>query len=99
MHDEETAFYIADTTLLDVALELSSPFAPLLTVKDRGAAGHPARTGLTGTIELTDLGRAVLAGREDRITAVGSIGGWAACTCPEPAHWRWDRAHERVVRV
>jgi len=100
MHDEETAYYVTDTTLLDVALALSSPFAPLLTMKDRGAAGHPARTGLPGTIELTDLGRAVLAGREDRIACCG-IDRWLggvhlSGTGP---HWRWDRAHERVVRV
>lgn len=100
MHDEETAYYVADTTLLDAAVELSSPFAPLLTLKDRGASGHLARAGLTGTIELTDLGRAVLAGREDRIARCG-IDRWLGgvhLSGPGP-HWRWDRAHERVVRV
>ena len=56
--------------------------------------------GATGTIELTDLGRAVLAGREDRIARCG-IDRWLggvhlSGTGP---HWRWDRAHERVVRV
>jgi hypothetical protein len=100
MHDEETAYYVTDTTLLDAALELSSPFVPLLTLKDRGASGHAARAGLTGTIELTDLGRAVLAGREDRIACCG-IDRWLggvhlSGTGP---HWRWDRAHERVVQV
>ena len=97
MHDEETAFYIADGTFLNLALELSSPLAPLLAIKDRAGSD---RSGLTGNIELTDLGRDVLAGREDRIAGCG-IDRWLGgvhLTGPGP-HWRWDRAHERVERA
>jgi hypothetical protein len=97
MHDEETAFYVADGTLLSVALELSSPLVALLTIRDRTGA---ERSWLAGTIELTALGRDVLAGRVDRIARCG-IDRWLGgvhLTGPGP-HWRWDRAHERVVRV
>jgi hypothetical protein len=103
MHDEETAFYVTDGSFLDLVQQLSSPFVPLLAIKDRTApdrnwqshAGHP---GMSGTIELTDLGRDVLAGREDRIARCG-IDRWLGgvhLTGPGP-HWRWDRAHERAV--
>ena len=68
MHDEETAFYIADLSFLHVAVELSSPFAPLLTIRARSG---PDRQALNGTIELTDLGRDLLAGRDDRIVRCG----------------------------
>jgi hypothetical protein len=73
-------------------------------VKDRTA---PERTGggtprhlLSGTIELTGLGREVLSGREDRISRCG-IERWLGgvhLTGRGP-HWRWDGAHERLVRA
>jgi hypothetical protein len=100
MHEEETAFYIGDSSFLTVVHELSSPFAPLLAMKDRMSLERQARTGLMGTVELTDLGQQVLSGREDRIARCG-IDRWLGgvhLTGPGP-HWRWDRAHERVVRV
>jgi hypothetical protein len=46
---------------------------------------------------LTETGRDVLAGREDRVAAVG-INRWLGGVRvhgPEP--WRWDRAARRVV--
>ena len=97
MHDEETAFYIADLSFLRLAVELSSPFAPLLTIRARSG---PDRQALNGTIEATDLGRDLLAGRDDRIARCG-IDRWLGgvhLTGPGP-HWRWDRAHERLVRA
>jgi hypothetical protein len=104
MHDEETAFYIADSSFLTVVSELSGPFVGLLQVKDRTApertGGGTARHLLSGAIELTGLGREVLSGREDRINRCG-IERWLGgvhLTGPGP-HWRWDGAHERLVRA
>jgi hypothetical protein len=96
MHDEETAFYIADDSFLRVVRELSAPPSPLLTSRiDPGAA----RSALGGALELTDFGRAVLAGRADALAERG-IDRWLGgvhLTGAGP-HWRWDRAHERLVR-
>jgi hypothetical protein len=76
-------------------MQLSSPFAPLLAIRARS---RPEGQALNGTIELTDLGRDLLAGRDDRIARCG-IDRWLGgvhLTGPGP-HWRWDRAHERLV--
>jgi hypothetical protein len=97
MHDEETAFYITDSSFLRMAVGLSSPFAPLLLIRTRSG---PDRQALSGTIELTDMGRDLLTGRDDRITRWG-IDRWLGgvhLTGTRP-HWRWDRAHERLVRA
>jgi hypothetical protein len=96
MHDEETAFYVADSSFLRVVRELSALAAPLIAI--RNGSGD-SRSPLAGTIELTPSGRDVLAGRADRVKE-GGIERWLGgvhLTGPGP-HWRWDRAHERLVR-
>jgi hypothetical protein len=96
MHDEETAFYIADLSFLRVVRELSAPPSPLLTTR---IDPDEVRSALSGSMELTEFGRAVLAGRADALEERG-IERWLGgvhLTGAGP-HWRWDRAHERLVR-
>jgi hypothetical protein len=97
MHDEETAFYVADSSFGRVVRELSALAVPLIAI--RGGSGD-SRSPLGGTIELTPSGRDVLAGRVDRVKESG-IERWLGgvhLTGSGP-HWRWDRAHEKLVRA
>jgi hypothetical protein len=97
MHEQEAAFYIADQSFLHVAAELMSLSVPLLSMKDWSGT---ERQALKGVVELTETGRQVLAGREDRLTLSG-IDRWLGGVHlggPGP-QWRFDRAHERLVRL
>jgi hypothetical protein len=96
MHEEETAFYIADDSFLRILREMAGGPSPLLTLKTEGGA---ARSRLRGSLELSEFGRAVLAGRADALAERG-IDRWLGgvhLTGGRP-RWRWDRAHERLVR-
>jgi hypothetical protein len=95
MHDDETAFYITDLSLIHVVKALSAPPRPLLTVhREPGSAPY----SLNATIELTADGRAVLGGRADQI-ALRGIDRWLGgvhLTGMGP-HWRWDETARKVV--
>ena len=96
MHDDETAFYVTDTSFMERVQELSSPAVPLLSVTERTPT---ERHRIRGVMELAGAGREVLAGA-DRIAGYG-IDRWLGgvhLTDPAP-HWRWDERHERLVRV
>ena len=67
MHDGEDAYYITDTSLAELADTLSRTSPPLLTLVSRGRRGERLQESVT----LTDSGRAVLAGRQDRIATCG----------------------------
>jgi hypothetical protein len=75
-----------------------APFLGDTWVFDRlGALTRGARPLVAPDYRLTDDGREVLAGRLDRVAAVG-IDRWLGGThLREPEPWRWDRAAGRVV--
>lgn len=84
VHDGETAFYIADLSLLAVIERLSAAAPPLMV------SGH--------ALTLTDTGRAVLAGEIDRVSHCG-IDRWLGGVhlngrC---ATWRWNPDTQRIV--
>jgi hypothetical protein len=84
MHEGETAFYIADLSLLAVIERLAAASPPLMV---SGQA-----------LALTDTGRAVLAGEIDRVAHCG-IDRWLGGVhlngrC---ATWRWNPARQRIV--
>jgi hypothetical protein len=84
VHDGETAFYIADSSLLAVIERLSAAAPPLMV------SGH--------ALTLTDTGRAVLAGEIDRVSHCG-IDRWLGGVhlngrC---ATWRWNPDTQRIV--
>ncbi len=88
MHDDETAFYIADSSFWQIVTELESATPPLVTIElTASAAGHlPA-----GAIALTDAGRSVLGGHADRVELCG-IDRWLGgvhLTRTQPV-WRWE---------
>jgi hypothetical protein len=95
MHDGETVYYITDTSLARLAEELSRTSPPLLTLAP-GSAGNDE--GLRGTVTVTDTGRAVLAGRLDKVATCG-IDRWLGGVHLQSggALWRWDDARQRIV--
>jgi len=78
MHEGESAFYVADTELLDIQNTLVTTSPPLLTRTDR-------------TVSLTAAGRDVLAGRADRVALCG-IDRWFGGVHLQgrAVAWRWD---------
>ena len=94
MHEDETAFYIADSSFWQVAKELESARPSLITVAATSTA--PGRLP-AGTIALTDAGQAVFNGQLDRIEQCG-IDRWLGGVHLTGSHamWRWDQARRRV---
>jgi hypothetical protein len=97
MHAGETVYYITDTSLAGMAEELSRTSPPLLTLT-------PGRVedgkGLRGNIALTDAGRAVIGGQQDRVATCG-IDRWLGGVHVQRGGtlWRWDDARQRVTNV
>jgi len=95
MHEGEDAYYITDTSIAETADNLSRTAPPLLVLHQ----GLPAaRQPLQGSVTLTDSGRAVLAGRLDRIATCGIdrwLGGVHLRSGAEP--WRWDDEGQRIT--
>jgi hypothetical protein len=97
MHEGETAYYVTDLSLRALAEELSLTTPPLLTFTQ----GGPEAEGqaLHGSVRLTDVGRAVVAGQQDRVAACG-IDRWLGGVHLE-GHtnlWRWDAENEKITR-
>ena len=90
MHDDETAFYIADQSFWEIVKALESAATPLVTVDVTSEV--PDRLP-QGTIALTDTGRAVLAGRVDRVERCG-IDRWLGGVhlTQLGSIWRWNDA-------
>jgi hypothetical protein len=97
MQEGETAYSVTDGSLASLAEELSRSSPPLLTF----ARGRDADAGLLeGSVTLTDTGRAVLAGRQDRISACGFDRWLGGVHLQSGANlWRWDDARQRVIRA
>jgi hypothetical protein len=86
-------------TLADV-LSRTSP--PLLTLTRRAAGDgelHQGRVTLSDTVTLTDIGRAVVAGKQDRIAMCG-IDRWLGGVHLHGGTdvWRWDDERHRITR-
>ena len=105
MHDEETTFYIADGSFLQLARDLASAQPPLIVLdlaRPLEPAAHDASafTLTRGTVSLTETGRAVLAGTTDRVACCG-LDRWFGGVHLQgrEAAWRWDPGTARVVRT
>lgn len=96
MHEGEHAYYVTDASLAALAETLSRTSPPLLTLDVSGAAeGHVLR----GIVTLTNPGRSVLEGREDRVATCG-IDRWLGGVHLRGTGgiWRWDETLQRIVR-
>ena len=95
MHEDEDAYYVTDLSLVDLAEALSRTSPPLVALASGGGSG---RESLQGSVTLTELGRAVLAGERDRVETCGIdrwLGGVHLHGDADP--WRWDDERQRIV--
>lgn len=96
MHEGEEVYYITDASLAELAESLSRTSPPLLTL-----ASQRIREGrvLQGSVTLTDFGRAVLSGGQDRVAMCG-IDRWLGGVhlAPGADAWRWDNSRRCVTR-
>ena len=95
MHDDETAFYIADSSFWTVAEALAAAPSALASIEI--ASREPGRLP-SGSLALTDVGRSILGGHADRVSECGFdrwLGG-VHLTTPGRIS-RWDHAQGRIV--
>jgi hypothetical protein len=95
MYDGERVYHITDGSLVSLAEDLSGTSPPLLTF-DR--SGGSEGSDLRGVVRLTDSGKSVLTGREDRITACG-IDRWLGGVHLQSGDriWRWDDTRQCIT--
>jgi hypothetical protein len=101
MHEGEDAYYVTDSSLAAMAEELSRLSPPLLAFTPGDTDGTPAVGVLHGTVALTDTGRAVVAGRCDRVTTCG-LDRWLGGVHLQSGakdDWRWDDERGAMRRV
>jgi hypothetical protein len=97
MHEGETSYYVTDSSLVELAETLSRTAPPLLTFDVGGEDGD---RGMRGAVTLTDTGRAVFEGRQDRVAACG-IDRWLGGVHLQGRGpvWRWDPVNRGVTRA
>ena len=102
MHADEEVYSVTDMSLATLADTLSRTSPPLLTLARRPVADGELLQGsvtLRDTVTLTDIGRAVLAGRQDRIASCG-IDRWLGGVHlqGDADVWRWDDERQGITR-
>ena len=102
MHAGEEVYYVTDMSLATLADTLSRTSPPLLTLARRPVADGELPQGsvtLRDAVALTDIGRAVLTGRQDRIATCG-IDRWLGGVHlrGNADLWRWDDERHRITR-
>ena len=97
MHASEDAYYVTDTSIAALADALSHTSPALLT--RAGVGGHAGDKVLSGSVTLTDVGRAVLTGQQDRVTVCG-IDRWLGGVHVRSGGqvWRWDESGQHITR-
>src|SRR5262249_36280074 len=94
MYDDEHTYYITDSSLTELADTLARTSPPLLTATPTEADGRL----LQATVELTEAGREVLAGRRDRVAC--GIDRWlGGVHLQQDNIWRWDDERGRVIKA
>jgi RNA polymerase sigma factor (sigma-70 family) len=96
MHASEDAYYVTDTSIAALAETLSRTSPALLTLA--GGGEHAGDKVLSGSVTLTDVGRAVLTGQQDRVTVCG-IDRWLGGVHVQSGGqvWRWDDSGQRIT--
>jgi hypothetical protein len=97
MHDLEDVFYVADLSYWRIVEGLAYASPPLVTVDVEPSAPDELPRG---TVSLTETGRALLRGHDDRVRRCG-VDRWLGGVHLEGRGpmWRWDAAQERVVNA
>jgi len=95
MHEDENAYYVTDTSLVELVETLSRTSPPLLRHSADGAS--PDRW-FAGSVSITPAGRAVLRGDQDRVSLCGVADRWLGGVQlrNDAPLWRWDDTRQRV---
>lgn len=95
MHDGEDAYYVTDLTLGFLAETLSRLTPPLITrIPEKPFVGELRHTSVT----ITDAGRAVLRGEEDRVSLCGTDRWLGGVHLEGSANlWRWDDRSRQIT--
>ena len=96
MHDDESAFYIGDSSFWLIVKELASATPALVSIAATEAA--PGRLP-SGTMALTETGRSVLGGHADRVAQCG-IDRWLGGVhlVDSQPNWRWDSGRQKITQ-
>ena len=96
MHDDESAFYIGDSSFWQIVTDLASATPALVSIAATEAA--PGRLP-SGTIALTDTGRSILGGHADRVAQCG-IDRWLGGVhlVNSQPNWRWDSVRQNITQ-
>jgi hypothetical protein len=96
MHDDEDAYYITDTSIAVLAENLSRTSPPLVTLALSDAKSSDA---LRGSVTLTEMGRAILDERQDRVAKCGIDRWLGGVHLQTPTNvWRWNDERQRIVK-
>jgi len=95
MHEDESAYYVTDTSLVELVEALSRTSPPLLRHSADGSSPH---RWLDGSVSSTPAGRAVLRGDQDRVSLCGVAERWLGGVQlrNDAPLWRWDDARQRM---
>jgi hypothetical protein len=95
MHQGEDAYYVTDLSLMSLAESLSRTLPPLLAFAPRRSAGSDL---FREPVMLTETGRAVLEGRQDRVATCG-IDRWLGGVHlqSDATVWRWDDLRQKMT--
>lgn len=96
MHADESAYYVTDTSLVELVDSLSRTSPPLLT---HAPSSESAGEWFRATVTITPAGRAVLRGDQDRVSLCGVDHRWLGGVelKNDATLWRWDDARQRIV--
>ncbi len=95
LHEDETAFYIADGSFWAIAEALAAAQPPLASIEI--TSREPGRLP-SGTMALTDIGRSILGGHADRVSECGFDRWFGGVHLTTPGRIaRWDHAQGRIV--
>ena len=95
MYEGERVYHITGESLAELAEALSCTSPPLLAMDPSGSPdGHDLR----GVVTLTDTGRSVLSGQQDRVATCG-IDRWFGGVHLQSGGriWRWDNTVQRIT--
>lgn len=102
---QQRSIFLGDIVFYWYLERMSDGDMPLITWKDGSRVVAPrgredSREFVTGDLSVTDLGRQVLAGRQDWQT-VNRNSRWLGGVeiKPGPGGWRWDSSGKRLVRA
>lgn len=95
MHEDESVYYVTDTSLVELMETLSRASPPLLAHSSESVSSH---RWASDTVAITAAGRAVLGGGQDRVSLCGVPDRWLGGVhlTNNATLWRWDDARQRI---